>query len=264
MSKLLIVLGFHSGDAPQAEKFCDWCYYLSDQQKDVSVLLVSASDCHAEMQTKIRIAAEVAFGSVELFVAPPTERVGKIENTNHLFKSAVEYIASHYKTAWLWVEPDCVPIKPDWITELSLAYNSQPKRFMGSYLKFNVRDEEKRCLARTSIYPPDAIRDLIHFCNGTVSFSAMAGETIVARSTKSLLIQQIQYDHEKDYNKIRENAVLLHSDKSGKLIKHYMDTAKPGEVIVAPVETPVVIPEAAEPAAAIKPRKAPFIKRIFA
>jgi len=34
------------------------------------------------------------------------------------------------------------------------------------------------------------------------------------------LTQEIKYNHGTDLDKIREDAILLHSDKSGQLIKH--------------------------------------------
>ena len=201
----LIVIPFNAADAPLAEKLCDFIYFLSGRKQSGSCLLVAYKNVHEEVQVKVSAAAEVAFSNVELVVAPEISSSAKPDRVNHLFRFAADYISKNYRLPWLWLEPDCVPLKKDWQEQLGAAYESQPKRFLGAYMK---TAEDKFFLARVSVYPSDAIMDL--------SSSA----TIVSRATKTRLTQEIKYNHETDLAKIREDAILLHSDKSGKLINH--------------------------------------------
>ena len=183
---MLIVIPFNSEQAEQAEALLDWIYALSGKAQSGSCLLIAASDLHPEYQLKVRLAAEVAFSNVELAIA----------NKDNLFETAVAKVREIYKTPWLCLEPDCVPLKPDWQKQLSDFYDAQPKRCAGSHLI--DKESGKQWLARQSIYPPD-------------NFPA---DTFLA-STKYRLIQQGTFG--KDL--IRADAVLFCSDKSGELIK---------------------------------------------
>lgn len=241
MNTVLLTLGFHTGDAVQAERLCDWIYQLQEREQIGTALLVCDSEVHPEMQTKVRLAAEVAFHSVELVVATPTERAGKTDRSNNLIRFAARHIAAAYRTPWLWIEPDCVPLKKTWFFDLALGYYSQPKRFFGSHLKsIKGAGEEQISLARVAIYPQDAVNDIEPFCSGTAPFNLFGGKALVERSTKSRLVQQIAYNHETDFDKIRPDAVMLHSDKTGALISHLRaqrEVPQPtalGELVIAP------------------------------
>ena len=200
----LIVIPFNAADASMAESLCDWIYFLSGRKQSGSCLLVAYKNVHEEMQVKVSAAAEVAFEHVELTIAPEISSTAKKDRINHLFRVASDYVSKNYRLPWLWLEPDCVPLKKDWIQTLATAYEAQPKRYLGAYMK---AAEDKFFLARVSIYPPDAIKDLA------------ASTPLVSLATKTRLSQEIKYT-ESDLDKIREDAVLLHSDKSGKLIIH--------------------------------------------
>src|SRR5690242_7299723 len=83
---LLVVLPISQGDAALAEKLLDWCYELNDNEPvKAHCLIYCAHDVHGEMQTKAKIAAEVAFESSELVMAKPLTQNNKIELCNNLF-----------------------------------------------------------------------------------------------------------------------------------------------------------------------------------
>jgi hypothetical protein len=200
----LIVIPFNASDAPMAEHLLDWIYQLSGCKQSGSCLLVAYANVHEEFQVKVKLSADLAFSNLELVVAPEISSSAKPDRINHLLKFTAEYISNNYRLPWLWLEPDCVPLKKDWLKQLSKAYENQPKRFFGAYMKTG---DEKLFLARISIYPPDAIKDI-------------GKSELVSHSTKTRLTQEIKYNHETDLANIREDAILLHSDKSGQLIIH--------------------------------------------
>lgn len=239
MKHLTLALMFSAGDAPRAETLLDWIYQLNNKtQHDNPLLLVAASNVHAEMQVKVRIAAELAFKHVELAVANNTD-AEKVMSFNRLFRATAQTVKDRYSLPWLLLEPDCVPLKADWIEHLELAYHSQPKRFFGPHLKFQVRDEEKMCVGKVAVYPNDAANDLNGFCDTIVPFNQLAGELIVPRSTKTRLIQQLDIAGEEDSNKVRPDAVLFHSDKTGAIIRRLQSQPVPDVLPAAPVEVAV-------------------------
>jgi len=236
MKPLLITIPFTAENAPVAERLCDWIFKLNGRNPKGHALLVAAHDVHAEMCAKVAIAAEVACATSELIAAPELKLVSPTAATNHLFKFAGDYILRHFRCPWLWLEPNCVPLKPGWLEQLILAYESQPKRFMGAHLKFaNAAAEtgEKICLARCSVYPADAINDLEPHCASNAPFNLAAAEHVLSRSIKSRLIQELAYDG--DFDKVRVDACVLNGDKTGLLIEQLRTALPTGEAINIPI-----------------------------
>ena len=78
-------------------------------------------------------------------------------------------------------------------------------------------------MARQSVYPRNAVVDLDKFCSSAVPFEFASLETIVPRSTKTRLIQQLPIMTKEDRSKVRPDAVLLHGDKQQILLNQLFD-----------------------------------------
>lgn len=213
-------------DAPYAERLLDWIYELNGKSQRGHILLVYAHDTHQEIRTKCRICAELAFESVSEFtassrslsseVSKPIELKTKTEFTNNLWNQAAHHIAGHYRWPWLWLEPDCVPLTPDWVSRLAEAYQSQPRKFMGRKMKRGAENAEHFFMSRIAIYPTSAYTELRGFV-GSPPLEWAAGNHILPRGTSSKLIQMGAYDG--NFDSIPKEAVLYHSDKGGKLVE---------------------------------------------
>ncbi len=225
MDKLLIVLGFSAGDAMQAERLLDYIAILNGKVPRNHCLLVAAPDTHQESQVKLRIAAEVAFESVELLAVPwpAVAHTSKVEAVNFLFYTAMTHAARCYQWPALWLEPDCVPLKSSWVVELQEAYAHQPKRYLGSIL--STPDGKTRSLSRVAIYPRGAGGELKELCAGKTPFELAAGALIVPRAGKTKLITQMRFTDKCNRASIREGAVLLHGDKEAVLLSQLIDEA---------------------------------------
>lgn len=230
---LLIVIPFNPDTATAAERLADWCFQLSGTKGHA--LLVASHDVHGEMCTKTMLAAEVAFESSELIVANEIQTASPVMQANHLFKFAGEYIIRHFHVPWLWLEPFCVPLKADWQEKMLEAYHNQPKRYLGAHLQYVPADAQspaKICLSRVAVYPTNAIEDLSQFCAAPAPFNLAAAELILPRSTKipkGKLIQELALNG--DVLRVSNEALILNSDKTGKLIEHLQSTK---ERVVAP------------------------------
>lgn len=207
---LLTVLPTWSGDAPMAEMLLDWIFQLRDRKQSDSILIVCYGDTHEEMRLKLNIAAEVAYLNSEMIIAPEIGSTAKSDRISHVFNFAADHIARNYRSPWLWLEPDSVPLKRGWLEDLSSGYQLQPKKHFGPH--FQAADKHI-FIGRTSVYSPELARASIP------QFTTAVGDLLTPSSTKTRLIQQIFYKPESDYEKIRPDAVLLHSDRSGQLIK---------------------------------------------
>ena len=209
MNTLLTVIPFCTNDAILAERLCDFIYLVNKRVQSGHVLLVASGDVHAELVGKVRVAAEVAFQQVDLLTVPAVVGPDKNIHVNRMFQTAATYIAKTYRVPWLWLEPDCVPVKVDWLETIAEAHYDQPKRYSGSWLM-----GKHLFLARVAVYPPDAITD---FVAGNAPFNMANGEAVIPKSTKTRLVQECAV-MDADFVP-KEGVVLLHHDKNGMMME---------------------------------------------
>lgn len=217
---LLVVLGMCARDAARAEQLIDWCYALSGNLAIGHALLAVTDDVHAEMVEKCGISAGLAFASHQIVRMPKLDTLDLTVRTNKLFQFAAMTVQRGYRVPWLWLEPDCVPLQRGWQNRILEVYQAQPKRFFGPHLRLKAGEKEKTCLGRVSVYPPDAAADMKLWMDAPIPFHLFAGEKLSDCSTKCRLIQQTILQNEADFDKLRPDAMLVHSDKTGRLISH--------------------------------------------
>lgn len=228
MSNILLTIPMHTGDAAVGERLIDWCFQLNNRVALGNALLVFSHDLHDEYRTKLRLAAEVAFETVDVLNAQPIADSTKPAKINRTFQQAAEAIQKHFQWPFLWLEPDCVPLKRGWLSDLHMAYEAQPKRYLAAHLKMDAKTDEA-FMGRIAIYPNNAATELAQFTGNSIHFERAGAGTLLARTTKTRLIQAAAFDPEKGLAGVRQDAMLLHSDKTGELIRLL---AKPNDVLV--------------------------------
>lgn len=209
--KIVTVIPICKDDAARAELLLDLIYQLDNRTAKGCCLLAFASEVHQEMRDKLRMAASLAFESVDVFDVPqlaPTG-TGKVDFIYAMFKAVATFVGQTYRWPWLWLEPDCVPLRNGWQEKLADAYEAQPKRYLSRWLKGG----EITFIHRVGIYPVGILQDMNMAVATQVPFEAY----IVNKTTKSDLFQQLPVTLETDYEKIRPDAVILHHDKVGLL-----------------------------------------------
>lgn len=212
---LLVVLPFCANDAKMAELLCDFIFLVNRREQHGHCLLVVAGDVHAEMRAKVRVAAEVAFSAVDIIDVNKIVNPNKNVHVNEMFRSAAEHVGSSYRVAWLWLEPDAVPVKYGWLDALAEAHYEQAKRYSGPWKKVMSADGPT-FLNRVAIYPPDSMRDLAAPLALLVPFNIAAGNLIIPKATKLKLIQEVAITDES--TKLLPTTVLAHCDKQGILM----------------------------------------------
>lgn len=125
---LIVVISFCEKDAFIAQKNLEWINKLSGKQ---AYDLVLAYDQTAERYSQpIENIAIHAFRSVQKIRYHLKER-GWPQAPNLVF----QMIARHMQgigRPWLWLEPDAIPIKPDWLNVLKAEYLRARRPFMGA------------------------------------------------------------------------------------------------------------------------------------
>jgi hypothetical protein len=223
---ILVVIPMCANDAILAEHLCDFIYLVNRREKEGHCLLAVAGDVHEELSSKVRLAATVAFESVEIVNGPKIVDPNKNIHINRLVGVAAAHIAKSHRVPWLLLEPDAVPLKYGWLDDIAEAHYAQPKRYSGNWKK--IVTPEQYFLNRIAVYPHDSAKDLELALAGPRPFNMAAGEIIVPKSTMSRYVDEAAAVDE-NYTP-RAGAVLLHSDKNAvfknKLRPKFEDAAK--------------------------------------
>lgn len=234
MNTLLPVLAYCAADHVQAERLLDLIALYRNRTPQGYLLLVAAPDTHPEMHKHMEIAAHIGFERVGQLVVPKPKELlkTKAQGINHLFASAVLHIGRHYKSAFLWMEPDSVWLRVSCLEDLSAAYDAQHKLFMGPVLT----KPPLKILGRVAVYPRSAWTDMVPHLEAAnnlgTTWEYAAGESLVNRAGKTRLIQQLRYDRESTRDLVRQDAVLFHGDKEGVLLEELISdlAGRPGGV----------------------------------
>lgn len=155
--KFLIVLPVSRHDLAVAENLLEWVEELGRHPEN-NLLLVR--DCKLEeMQcVKLLATARRVFNAVEMITTPfslPDERwpIGP----NWMFETALRHLSKKPGCpAWLWLEPDCVPMRTSWLSELETAYARCQKLFMGQVVVPGRQGLPLKMLSGVAVYPGDA------------------------------------------------------------------------------------------------------------
>jgi hypothetical protein len=215
--KPIIVLPYCEQNAQTAELLLSWIYRLNYKEQRGTILLIASHDCHPEIQWRTRVSAEEFFTNVEQVVAKELSPGNKTYRVNQTMKFASQFIQANYRTPWIWLEPDCVPLTNDWLERLELAYNAQPKKYLAPQQIWN-RDKAEVAISRIAVYPHNSWGDLSKLCDTNQPFERYGGKALLDKSTKTQLIQNLpEYTKVED---VKSDAVLLHRDKTGALIRY--------------------------------------------
>lgn len=205
MNSILVVIPFCAGDAARTEQLLEWIFELAERHQRGHCLLIAAPNVHPEMREKVKIAGEVAFKTCDLESPLIPENATKPSQITQMVSEAAKLVRDRYRMPWLLMEPDCVPVSPGWIASLSEAYAAQPKRLMGVKLQ-KVEPPGKTLfqMARIGVYSSD------------YSPTEMG---VINKMSTTRLIQLMTFSHGMTLDKIKPEAVLIHSDKEGNVIR---------------------------------------------
>lgn len=128
---MMVALGFCHKDYIAAEKMFRWMVELDGQQKNHTLVLVAAAGMDKKQLNLVKSAAESAFHKVFTIMPVKPDERGWPVSSNHLFLTGYKFIQRMGGSPWLWIEADCVPIKPLWLDALWGEYQSFGKPFMG-------------------------------------------------------------------------------------------------------------------------------------
>jgi hypothetical protein len=148
------------------------------------------------------------------------------EGANAVFKQAIwcQYHGK-IKGPFLWCEPDCIPVKIDWLSRIEEEYVRWNKPFMGGIVE-PIRDQAKRVvvprhMTGNAVYPDKCWEKAPKLLEATFTpWDVLAAPQILPQCAETKLIQH-------EYRKaemltladiqstLRTDTALFHSDKYG-------------------------------------------------
>ena len=241
---ILTVIPFWKDNAAQTEQLLEFVFAQNDRAIiPAHVLLVCPPTVDKEMLERIKISAELAFRGVHLLEVRPLsdDRAPKWKNANNVFTQAALHISKAFRWPFLWLEPDCVPLRRGWHSRLVLEYGTQPKHFFGARLKIEVSGKpEMFIMARNGIYPVDAILDIP---SAEAPFEISSAVKVFPKFMPTKLLQQLTIATTEDLAKVRADAIILHGDKQG-ILRRQLEASfipqptNPVAIPIAPGEPP--------------------------
>jgi hypothetical protein len=234
-SPLLVTLPYCNKDIAAAERLLKWIDELNTSLCH-SLLLVGDSLVSRDKMKEFKSIASRSFHDVEaIIVTVPTNRQAWGTATKAMFEHTASQVSQCYKLPWLWLEPDCVPLKPTWLDELAYEYAFCPRRYMGAHVTASQLKSGPPHMAGPAIYPSNAYAELVPYLNNGEHFDLCIAPHVLPRSSNTDLIHhfwgtqelaptfksaKLEGDPENVLTMahIKPGAVLWHRNKDGTLI----------------------------------------------
>jgi len=236
MTPLLLCLAYCQKDVALAKSLLTWMGELGGPYPGYSILLAADNAVGMPLKTELHAQAKDLFGHVEtMMVDVPANQQGWPKGANRMFHQASRQVKECFRQPFLWLEPDCVPLKPSWLIELDAEYNRSPKRLMGCFVRAKQAGMPSIYLPGCSIYPNDVHDLLAKSCEKPGAWDIESATLTIPRAANTALIQDFfgQIDlaptfvaeKKPDSPKnslplsfLRPEAVLFHRCKDGSLI----------------------------------------------
>lgn len=166
---MLCVLAYHHGDYTQAARLAKWIEELGGVRNHECMLVVSSTT------TTVGVieALQRAFKTVYLHT-PVHEEHGWPQGPNSMWQDVARQISNPHPMAlpapqpWFWMEPDGVPLEPQWLDKIEAEYTSAGKPFMGFKVTINVPH-----MSGTGVYPPQVEQ----YTNRLIDLGTLNGNT---------------------------------------------------------------------------------------
>lgn len=179
--------------------------------------------------------AKKSFNNVSIVTLEKPVR-GWPQGPKAMWEFAARHIKINAQRPWLWLEPDCVPLKPNWLDAIELEYSKCGAPFMFCQMETNQPGFPNPYPSAIAVYPADAIDTIWPYLPSDRSWEIAAAPQIMEKGKHTDLIQNLWgepnlpptfVEHKTpasprnafslDY--LKPQAALFHRNKDGTLIR---------------------------------------------
>jgi hypothetical protein len=217
---MIVAISYHNGDLPLMTRWANHVAKLGPYPNH-SIILAPVHDAFTD---EIEAILKPVFGRLHIQPCFHTESGWPI-SCNKAFENVAVYIAVKEKQHFLWMEPDAVPIQPQWIDSIELAYKQCGKPFMGDFVGIRgVMPNGVDHMSGIGVYH----WNLSHYApsifrNESLAWDIASGREVVPQMARTKLIQHDWVPTDKwrrdkvTADLVNPLAVVYHPDKLGVL-----------------------------------------------
>jgi hypothetical protein len=221
---MLLALAICDRDILQAERLVKWIGFLSEQDggsmKEKEILLAIARTVDSERAANLsKLSREIFQRVTEIEMEDPG--CGWPGAANFMFSGVLLAIEGHYKAPAFFLEPDGIPLVPEWFYCIEKAYEVHGKPFLGGYVPTPPPH-----MTGIAVYPPDwrTYAPSLVRVPDSAGWDTYCADQVNPNCHFTPLIQHIFKRHEPGWsipglNALDKRAVIFHQDKQGKLIR---------------------------------------------
>jgi hypothetical protein len=241
---VLIVLPFYSGDLSLAKSLLGWINALGGCPEH-NLLLAADANVQWDVVLDMIALGNKSFRNTGVITTKESV-TGWPKGSNVLFKTVAQHCKDHH-TAFLWLEPDCVPLRKGWIDEIQKAYNERTKPFMGRIYSATDPGVPSKMMSGIGVYPENAIDLIGNACDTDKAWDVMVADLVVPKCDNTRLIHHFwgQPNLAPTFSAVRTpqspintftfemidpESVIFHRNKDGTLIKLLRKRLLPGSV----------------------------------
>lgn len=187
---MLVATSIFEGDCDQAIRLYRWIAKLSPSLKAHDCLLVADPETSFEKVVELKRIASSVFNEVRLQTLPESKK-GWPDAAEYAFKFTSQYIGAHWHRPFLWMESDCVPLKPTWLDELEREYAKQRIGYMGCVYKSESTQPHLplHLMSGIAVYPGNAGSELSFPENAPLPWDVNNASVMVGYGTHTNLIK---------------------------------------------------------------------------
>jgi len=227
---MIVAISYHDGDRELMKRWANHVEKLGPYPNHSIILAPS----HESSTEGILEPLQRCFASVDLQPCHHTETGWPI-SCNMAFERIAWHVSMSVKQPFLFMEPDAIPLKREWLDEIEQEYKSCGKPFMGDFVAINgIMPNGIDHMSGVAVYHWD-LHSLAPniFRNEKVAWDIASAKDVVPRLHKTKLIQHDWVPNAKwrrdkvDFTCVKMNAVIYHPDKLGVLMN---DGLSPNDV----------------------------------
>lgn len=228
---MLVVFPVSFREVELATKLARWIETLGGVKNHECLVEVARNAVGSEKP--IVEALSHAFGKVSTFSPCGEDESGWPNSANFMWRSAVQEIGwNRGDVPFLWIEPDSVPLKSDWMDQFEAEYNLQKKHFLGARVQIENIPVHMSGIAiywkTMRLIPGYAVVQFMQGYSGPqVAWDVQLAPEIMPRAHFTKLIQ-----HEwrpdpfltpQSLSRLNPESVIYHQVKDGSLIDRLME-----------------------------------------
>jgi hypothetical protein len=223
---MIVAIAYHDGDLSLMKR---WAKHVASIGLYLKHKLILVPIRNVETEEVLSYLSPV-FGEVIIERATHAQTGWPI-SCNMAFEAVAWLCSTKLKQPFLWMEPDAVPIQPQWIDSIELAYSQCGKPFMGDYVEIaGIMPNGVNHMSGIAVYDWDLHRKAPSiFNNERTAWDIASANNVVPQMARTKLIQH-DWVPTKEWRRaivtkdcVNSLAVIYHPDKLGVLFNDGLD-----------------------------------------